>query len=48
MKITQVDWVAKRDGLQRRRVCPNCNGRFTTIETVIPANELHIFGRAPK
>lgn len=46
--VTQVDWSAYRNGLKRRRVCPNCNYRCTTIETVVPSEELHRFGRTPK
>lgn len=50
MIITQTDWSNKRNGLQRRRVCPvkTCNVRFTTIETVVLSSTLHPFGRPPK
>lgn len=43
MRIKQVDWGFTLGGLMRRRVCPKCNHRITTVETIV--TETYVNGK---
>lgn len=38
--VVDTRWSDKWNGVMRRRKCPKCNYRVSTIETIIPPEQL--------